>query len=248
MLSEEWESWKVKICLKGILVNQRVGVFLVSLFDLVRPTWFSAYLKCEKFWIISWQFRELKYWRSVALTLFTVTILCPTCYYRRLSAFVATHQIWTYYFLNLLIIWDQSMPIIMCDKSSPFSLLHLRLNLIWLRIKVGFSAPNKALTVEVYKVKNHCTVPKYIGWLDGGCAVEIFCDVWCCSAHEDIICMATALFYGFDETTTVNLGHKITLYSQPKKIIVEEIWYGRKEPDFCMFDCFNEVQMSVPAC
>ena len=75
-----------------------------------------------------------------------------------------------------------------------------------------------------------CTVLKYIGWLDGGCAVEIFCDVWCCSAHEDIICMATALFYGFDETTTVNLGHKITLYSQPTKILIEEM------SDNCLID------------
>ena len=55
--------------------------------------------------------------------------------------------------------------------------------------------------------------------------------------------MATALFYGFDETTTVNLGHKITLYSQPKKLFVEEIVHWSQ---ICLFDCFNERQMSVP--
>ena len=71
---------------------------------------------------------------------------------------------------------------------------------------------------SIQKYDTEFTVLKYIV-----CAVKIFCHVWCCSAHEDIICMATALFYGFDETTTVNLGHKITLYSQPKKIIVEEV-------------------------
>ena len=101
----------------------------------------------------------------------------------------------------------------------------------------SFNSPLKSgflIQIWIYPKKSRClvrkmfqcTVLKYIGWLDGGCAVEIFCDVWCCSAHEDIICMATALFYGFDETTTVNLGHKITLYSQPKKRIEEEIWYS----------------------
>ena len=62
--------------------------------------------------------------------------------------------------------------------------------------------------------------------------------------------MATALFYGFDETTTVNLGHKITLYSQPKKIFVEEMGCSffkehRRHRQICLFDCFNERKMSV---
>ena len=42
---------------------------------------------------------------------------------------------------------------------------------------------------SIQKYDTEFTVLKYIV-----CAVKIFCHVWCCSAHEDIICMATALF------------------------------------------------------
>ena len=85
---------------------------------------------------------------------------------------------------------------------------------------------------SIQKYDTEFTVLKYIV-----CAVKIFCHVWCCSAHEDIICMATALFYGFDETTTVNLGHKITLYSQPNITLIEEM------SDKCLtdslYDCLH---------
>ena len=38
-----------------------------------------------------------------------------------------------------------------------------------------------------------------------------------------VLFVQSAFSYGFDETTTVNLGHKITLYSQLKKIIIVEV-------------------------
>ena len=46
-----------------------------------------------------------------------------------------------------------------------------------------------------------------------------------------VLFVQSAFSYGFDETTTVNLGHKITLYSQPKKILIEEM------SDDHLFEC-----------
>ena len=46
--------------------------------------------------------------------------------------------------------------------------------------KIRISNPNMDLSKKsrcLVRKMFQCTVLKYIGWLDGGCAVEIFCDV-----------------------------------------------------------------------
>ena len=50
-----------------------------------------------------------------------------------------------------------------------------------------------------------------------------------------VLFVPSAFSYGFDGTTTVNLGHKITLYSQPKKILIEEM--SDDHLFECLYDC-----------